>query len=100
MGQPHLAGPAAAQTLPGPWVRRPKPLSIRLLPAPNAWVTKPAGNYNASEQSYVESPCFNMSTLIQPVVEMKIWWNSEFSCDGAVLQSSIDGGATWQNSRC
>jgi hypothetical protein len=28
---------------------------------------------------------------------MKIWWNSEFSYDGAVLQSSINNGATWQN---
>jgi len=28
---------------------------------------------------------------------MLIWWNSEFSWDGTVLQSSIDSGATWQN---
>ncbi len=62
-----------------------------------AWVTSLTGIYNASEQSYVESPCFNMSTLVQPVIEMKIWWNSEFSWDGAVLQSSINNGATWQN---
>ena len=27
---------------------------------------------------------------------MKIWWKTEFSYDGAVLQSSIDGGGTWQ----
>ncbi|MCS7074557.1 MAG: PKD domain-containing protein, partial [Bacteroidia bacterium] len=25
------------------------------------------------------------------------WWNSEYSWDGAVLQSSIDEGLTWQN---
>src|SRR5688572_13628625 len=62
-----------------------------------AWVTNLVGPYNYGEKSYVESPCFNLSTLIQPVVEMKIWWNSEFSNDGAVLQSSIDGGTTWQN---
>ena len=28
---------------------------------------------------------------------MDVWWNSEFSWDGAVLQSSIDGGANWSN---
>src|SRR5688572_10153221 len=61
-----------------------------------AWVTNLVGPYNNNEKSFVESPCFNLSTLIQPVVEMKIWWNSEFSYDGAVLQSSIDGGTTWQ----
>jgi hypothetical protein len=38
-----------------------------------------------------------MSSLTLPMVELKIWWQSEFSNDGAVLQSSIDGSATWQN---
>src|SRR6478735_7816897 len=61
-----------------------------------AWVTGLTGNYSISEQSFVESPCFNMSTLVLPVVELKVWWESEFSWDGAVLQSSIDNGTTWQ----
>jgi hypothetical protein len=62
-----------------------------------SWVTNLAGQYNLSEQSFVESPCFNTTSLVNPVIEMKIWWNSEFSYDGAVLQSSIDGGMSWQN---
>jgi hypothetical protein len=61
-----------------------------------SWITGLTGTYNASEKSQVESPCFNFSSLVQPLIEMKVWWNSEFSYDGAVLQSSIDGGATWQ----
>src|SRR5688572_1197725 len=61
-----------------------------------SWVTNLTGNYSANEQSFVASPCFNMTSLTLPVVEMKIWWNSEFSMDGAVLQSSIDNGTTWQ----
>ena len=28
---------------------------------------------------------------------MKIWYDAEEDWDGAVLQSSINGGATWQN---
>src|SRR6478735_7031036 len=36
-----------------------------------AWVTGLTNNHNVSEQSYVESPCFNMSSLIQPIVELK-----------------------------
>jgi hypothetical protein len=62
----------------------------------NAWITGLTGTYNASEQSFVQGPCFNLSTLVAPIFEMKIWWNSEFSWDGAVLQSSIDNGTTWQ----
>ncbi|MFC5271462.1 T9SS type A sorting domain-containing protein [Adhaeribacter terreus] len=63
-----------------------------------AWITNPTGNYNNSENSFVLSPCFNFSALTgDPDFEMKIWWNSEFSWDGAVLQSSINNGTSWQN---
>jgi hypothetical protein len=62
----------------------------------NSWVTGLTGSHRSNEQSFVEGPCFNTTSLVQPVIQMKIWWNSEFSYDGAVLQSSIDNGATWQ----
>jgi hypothetical protein len=61
-----------------------------------AWVTNLAGIYNSNEAGWVNSPCFDMSTVLKPYIELDVWWNSEFSWDGAVLQSSIDGGATWQ----
>jgi hypothetical protein len=61
-----------------------------------AWTTNLTGNYNNDEDSYVNSPCFNLTGLLLPVVEMKIWWNSESGWDGTVLQSSIDNGVTWQ----
>ncbi len=64
----------------------------------NAWVTGglTTGTYNADENSQVAGPCFNFSNLSSPVVELDVWWNSEFSWDGANLQSSLNGGATWQ----
>ena len=62
-----------------------------------AWVTNLTGNYNNGEAGWVVGPCFDFSTLVNPVIEMSVWWDSENSWDGAVLQSSIDGGATWQN---
>ncbi|RLD49285.1 MAG: hypothetical protein DRI94_11395, partial [Bacteroidetes bacterium] len=62
----------------------------------NAWVTNLTGDYSASENSYVESPCFDFSTLNNPLVQMNIWVNSENSYDGASLWYSIDDGATWQ----
>jgi hypothetical protein len=62
-----------------------------------AWATNLTGLYNANELSYVDAPCFDFTTIAAPQIKMNIWWNSESSWDGAVLQSSIDDGATWQN---
>ncbi|PJB14019.1 MAG: hypothetical protein CO118_10755, partial [Flavobacteriales bacterium CG_4_9_14_3_um_filter_32_8] len=55
------------------------------------------GTYNPNENSMVTSPTFDFTGVNNPKIEMKVWWNAEFSWDGAVLQSSIDGGGTWQN---
>ncbi|MCK8480283.1 gliding motility-associated C-terminal domain-containing protein [Psychroserpens algicola] len=63
----------------------------------NAWVTNLTGDYVANENGIVTSPVFDLSTLVAPSIEMSVWWNSEFSWDGMVLQSSIDGGTSWQN---
>ncbi|MBK0404379.1 hypothetical protein I5M27_15380, partial [Adhaeribacter sp. BT258] len=64
--------------------------------APNAWVTNLSGNYNDQEDSYVMSPCFNFTSLVAPIFSAKIFWHTENGWDGAVLQSSIDNGSTWQ----
>lgn len=53
------------------------------------------GNYSNSENGYVESPCFDFTGLCSPQVELDYWADSEFSWDGANLQVSVDGGATW-----
>ncbi|QCE40912.1 gliding motility-associated C-terminal domain-containing protein [Psychroserpens sp. NJDZ02] len=63
----------------------------------NSWMTNLAGNYNTSENSSVTSPVFDLSSLTAPTVSFSIWWESEFSWDGTVFQSSIDNGVTWQN---
>jgi len=63
----------------------------------NSWMTGLTANYNNNEDSWVMSPCFDFSALSSPLLEMSVWWNSEFSWDGTALQSSIDGGATWQH---
>ncbi|MCW8941068.1 MAG: fibronectin type III domain-containing protein [Flavobacteriales bacterium] len=55
------------------------------------------GTYNANENSWVLSPIFDFTNANNPKIEMEIWWNSEFSWDGVVLQSSINNGASWQN---
>ncbi|MFH2094672.1 MAG: T9SS type A sorting domain-containing protein, partial [Bacteroidota bacterium] len=61
----------------------------------NSWMTNLTTYYNNSEGSYVIGPCFDFSSLLDPVFEMKAWWNSESGYDGAALQYSLNGGATW-----
>ncbi|WP_179318055.1 fibronectin type III domain-containing protein [Winogradskyella helgolandensis] len=63
----------------------------------DAWVTNLTGDYTNNVDSAVMSPPFDFSGLTAPVIELSIWYESEFSWDGMVLQSSIDGGSTWQN---
>jgi len=63
----------------------------------NSWKTGGAGGtYNAGEDSYVQGPCFDFTNAVgDEWVAMSVFWESEISWDGANLQSSNDGGATW-----
>lgn len=63
-----------------------------------AWVTNPNGNYYPLEKSYVISPCFDFSSAHPDMhISMNIWWETEYSWDGTVLQATINGGETWFN---
>jgi hypothetical protein len=63
----------------------------------NAWVTGglSTGSYFSNERSYVYSPCFDLTSLSDPIVRLDVWWESVDFQDGAVLQYSGDGGNTW-----
>ncbi len=52
-------------------------------------------NYNAGEKSFIESPCYNFSSLTSPYVSFKVFWETEHQYDGASLLYSINNGATW-----
>lgn len=62
-----------------------------------AWVTGTTGffNYASDQDSWVESPCFDMTALTNPWVGAKIWWNSEDGWDATLLEYSTDGGNVW-----
>ena len=62
----------------------------------NAWVTDLDDLYLSNENGYLQSPAFDFSTLINPQVRFKLWWSCEYSWDGAVFQSSVDNGQSWQ----
>lgn len=60
-----------------------------------AWVTGATLPYNANDVSYVNSPCFDLTGFTRPVISINHWADTEAS-DGAVLQYSTDGGASWK----
>ena len=53
--------------------------------------------YGYSEDSWVESPCFDFTNLQHPFFACLINVESEYKFDGANLQYSIDQGTTWTN---
>jgi gliding motility-associated-like protein len=61
------------------------------------WITGGLTNgpYNSGEASWLKSPCFDFSNLSLPKISMKVFWDTEQQFDGASLQYSIDGGASW-----
>lgn len=63
----------------------------------NAWVTNLTGSYLSNEDGYVQSPVFDFTSVASPSIQFNLMVNAEGSYDGLVLQSSIDGGTSWQN---
>lgn len=60
-----------------------------------AWVTNLSLNYNSNEFSYLESPCFNLSGSVYPVISFDYMMQTEVGIDGFAMEYSIDGGITW-----
>lgn len=53
--------------------------------------------YSNGQQSWLETPCFDLSTLNYPWIRFAIWWETEPNYDGVGLQYSPNGGTTWIN---
>jgi hypothetical protein len=59
------------------------------------WVTNLTTNYNNLELSYLYSPCFNLSTLTNPVLSFSHIYKTELDYDYNWVEYSTDGGKTW-----
>lgn len=66
-------------------------------PTNQAWVTNASSLYKANDQSYVNSPCFDLSAFTKPAISLDYWTDTERGIDGTVLQYSVDGGLNWSN---
>lgn len=63
----------------------------------NCWVNGGlTGTYQNNAQSFVLGPCFDFTSLTAPIVRLSLWISCENNFDGAVLQSSVNDGLTWQ----
>ncbi len=62
----------------------------------DAWVTNLAGDYSNDTMSYLESPCIDMSAATtDPTLSFSLIYQTEAGYDGAWVELSTDGGATW-----
>ncbi len=63
----------------------------------NIWGTNLNGISNASELSYLLSPCMDFSGVFRdPLINFQLWLSTESDRDQLWLESSIDGGSSWQ----
>ena len=62
----------------------------------NSIATNLSGTYNSNENSFAESPCFDLSSSNIPIISFDANYNLESNFDSLFFESSIDGGLTWQ----
>lgn len=64
------------------------------------WITRDSNlsppTYALNERSVLNTPCFNISSIERPVISFYYWNDTDTRADGAYLESSVDGGLTWQ----
>ena len=60
-----------------------------------AWVTNLSGDYNNNEQSFVVSPCFDFSTVVNAEISFDLYFITEPNWDKAALQYTLNNGQTW-----
>jgi PKD repeat protein len=60
-----------------------------------SWVTNLTGNHNASELSYLNSPCFDFSNMTNPMVKALINYETMAMMSEFYLEASTDNGLTW-----
>ena len=61
----------------------------------NAWVTDLNGDHNNDELSFVQSPEFDLSPLVDPMVRFQTIRDLQNGTDGVVFQVSTDSGFVW-----
>jgi hypothetical protein len=61
------------------------------------WTGGNSKTYYSLENSWVNGPCFDLTSLERPMISLDYWSDLESQLDGVVLQYSTDGGINWFN---
>lgn len=79
------------------WGTPVKPIINKAANGTKAWVTNLTGNYKNNELSYLYSPCFDLTSLTNPVLSFSHIFRTEDNCDCDYhwIEYSTDG-VTWQ----
>ncbi len=80
------------------WGTPAKPVITGAATGNKCWITGglTGSSYNNGESSILLGPCFDFTLLVHPQISFSIFWETERKFDGAALQYSTNGGATWQ----
>lgn len=80
------------------WGKPVKPVINSAASGSKCWITGglTKSAYNDGQKSWLKSPCFNFTTLKNPYIICKVFWETEFGLDGANLEYSTDNGISWQ----
>ncbi|MFN6945979.1 MAG: PKD domain-containing protein [Cytophagaceae bacterium] len=75
-------------------LKTPEGLNINNSFSGKSWITaKDTTMYHHNENSWVESPCFDLSQIEDPMVMLRTWFLTEEDRDGAVLQYTASDSA-------
>ena len=97
LNQGWLSSDEFDKGLPSGWKMEAKapPFNSELIATNMIWQTGEPENKITNENSWVESPCFDISGLAFPLLSMDIYQSVEEGRDGAALQYTINDGKTW-----
>lgn len=81
------------------WGKPSKAVITNAFSGNKCWITGglTGSSYADNESSWIQSPCFDFTTLQHPYISFEIFWETELKYDGAAMQYSVDGGNSWIN---
>ncbi len=81
------------------WGSPAKPVITAAANGTKCWIVGglTGSSYNNGEASWLQSPCFDLTSLQYPYISFNVFWETEQRFDGAGFQYSTNLGATWTN---